>query len=116
MQFDYEIKIEPVEPETVTIEQPFVVGGGGEGDPTIPPRVAKLETDVDKLKSDLTKKQDKLVAGANIQIAADGKTISATGGGTPYDDAELRSRIGAVETELVGVSALADDIAEVVGA
>lgn len=36
--------------------------------------------------SDLSSKQDKLIPGANIHIAADGKTISATGGGSDIKD------------------------------
>lgn len=38
--------------------------------------------DIDKLVFELSDKQDKLIAGDNITIAADGKTISATGGGS----------------------------------
>ena len=33
-------------------------------------------------------KQDKLIAGNNITIAADGKTISATGGGSDFETIE----------------------------
>jgi len=43
------------------------------------------------LQTNIDKKQDKLVAGTNIQIAADGKTISATD--TVYDDTQVRSLI-----------------------
>jgi len=41
----------------------------------------------------LKAKQDKLIAGDNITIASDGKTISATGTGTSYDDTEIRTQI-----------------------
>ena len=35
-------------------------------------------------------KQDKLIAGENITIAADGKTISATGGGSNFETIEAQ--------------------------
>ena len=37
---------------------------------------------------DISDKQDKLIAGENITIAADGKTISATGGGSDFETVE----------------------------
>ena len=37
---------------------------------------------------DISAKQDKLIAGENITIAADGKTISATGGGSDFETVE----------------------------
>ena len=37
---------------------------------------------INEVKQTADDKQDKLIAGENITIAADGKTISATGGGT----------------------------------
>lgn len=40
-----------------------------------------LQGVISALNADIADKQDKLIAGQNIQIAADGKTISATGGG-----------------------------------
>lgn len=54
---------------------------------------------VNEVKHTVDSKQDKLIAGDNITIAADGKTISATGGGSSYDDTELRQRIGDIEAK-----------------
>ena len=45
----------------------------------------------------LNGKQDKLIAGNNITISADGKTISASGGGSSYDDTALSSRVSEIE-------------------
>lgn len=53
---------------------------------------------INEVKQTTDTKQDKLIAGENITIAADGKTISATGG-TTYDDTEVRERIGAIEAK-----------------
>ena len=43
---------------------------------------------VNEVKQTADNKQDKLIAGENITIAADGKTISATGGGSDIETAE----------------------------
>ena len=51
--------------------------------PTVPTKTSQLANDSGFLTShqDISGKQDKLIAGENITIASDGKTISATGGG-----------------------------------
>ena len=51
--------------------------------PTVPTKTSQLTNDSGFLTShqDISGKQDKLIAGENITIASDGKTISATGGG-----------------------------------
>ena len=43
---------------------------------------------VNEVKQTADDKQDKLIAGENITIAADGKTISATGGGSDFETVE----------------------------
>ena len=43
---------------------------------------------VNEVKEITDDKQDKLIAGENITIAADGKTISATGGGSDFETVE----------------------------
>ena len=50
--------------------------------PTVPTKTSQLTNDSGFLTShqDISGKQDKLIAGENITIASDGKTISATGG------------------------------------
>ena len=71
------------------------------GEPTELETEAKdnLVAAVNEVKHTADSKQDKLIAGDNITIAADGKTISATGGGSSYDDTELRQRIGDIEAK-----------------
>ena len=55
---------------------------------------------INEVKQTTDAKQDKLIAGENITIAADGKTISATGGGvlpvtlTLYDPTQQGNRMG----------------------
>ena len=51
--------------------------------PAVPTKTSQLTNDSGFLTShqDISGKQDKLIAGENITIASDGKTISATGGG-----------------------------------
>ena len=60
-------------------------GGGGDGggiSVEVPTKTSQLINDSGFLTShqDISGKQDKLIAGKNITIASDGKTISATGG------------------------------------
>ena len=43
---------------------------------------------INEVKHTVDSKQDKLIAGENITIAADGKTISATGGGSAFETVE----------------------------
>lgn len=43
---------------------------------------------INEVKQTADDKQDKLIAGENITIAADGKTISATGGGSDFETVE----------------------------
>ena len=43
---------------------------------------------INEVKQTTDTKQDKLIAGENITIAADGKTISATGGGSDFETVE----------------------------
>ena len=49
---------------------------------------ANLVAAVNEVKQTADDKQDKLIAGENITIAADGKTISATGGGSDFETVE----------------------------
>lgn len=58
----------------------------------------------------LSEKQDKLIAGNNITISADGKTISAAGGsgGTSYDDTVLSNRVSEIEGKESGWDAKAE--------
>ena len=49
---------------------------------------SNLVAAVNEVKQTADAKQDKLIAGENITIAADGKTISATGGGSDFETVE----------------------------
>lgn len=51
-------------------------------------QISENKEAVNQLKDDLANKQDKMIAGANITIGEDGKTISSTGGGN-VDNIEL---------------------------
>ena len=73
--------------EPLTVEIPS--GGGGstvELDTTL--SEAGKAADAKAVGDALAGKQDKLIAGDNITIAADGKTISATGGGSDFETVE----------------------------
>ncbi len=80
------------------------VEGGGGDTTALEERIKAVEDDTTLLfighNNLLNSKQNKLTAGANITI--ENNVISATGGGSSYDDGPIKERIGAVETRASG--------------
>lgn len=75
---------------STTIDPTLSVSGAAADAKATGEQIRQNTADVAKLKGDLTNKQDKLIAGTNIIIGEDGKTISATGGsGGNADNIEL---------------------------
>ena len=83
---------------------------------TLEEEIEDVPTDVytkSEVDTKLADKQDKLIAGSGITIAADGKTISATGGGGGFTptQAQLDAMNSGIDSTKVGqIATNADDI------